>query len=1482
MASARHLVPPSASNSLMGNCPRPRSRSPARPGISPISSRPTSATPSSTSVSSSATQRAERVERAELGRERERGREPAPYLTHEVVHHGRRTLIPPDNAGRRRKGKNPKRREEKREEEVRFNLGYPFKATRQARERRRQQQQQENADPPPPSYEATTAVPNVLDMNPHHSQEIPSPSVASFRSAATSLPIESHGPPPPIPLSTRPDLPRVPTDVEDPSSPRESIGSDSPTPTPSSSSSKPTYGYEEKFADAEEYDSDSSCGYEMVDLDPSQRWEKDREAAGLSIAVRKEKGRIEEREKNTSPPDTPASSHAPTLAQLEKLEGMGKSASPRKRLMQKLSVKIPSSIHNTAGSHASMQSTSTVSSASNTAATTPSTPGTMRTLFRTQSPPQPPPTTPSTSRLALLRGHTFNRSSPMLAERGNAGAASSRAQNPPASNTGKGSSFLSHVKGKAKARRGSVPASTCPFTSSEPSEDWEVLPKDVDGIPYDFNEGNMGIMSKLRRRSSRGVLLQETAPQPGARPIFAELEGGSPRGSRSSSQVRHDPSPLGQGEARRAQQSPSPAPAPAVPKGHMRHYTSPTRFSGSGADPASAPPSPSLHRSAFQASSVSLSQVGHGSETAAAARERTTPFLKRTMHPSSPTRSEFDRASDQQSMHSLSSPTSAIRTMPIPVSNPSVAIARRAERSCSPIRTGHVISRSESAIHDHPLAPPSAIRTTPTIRPQDIPRPQIPAAQPAPQTPQEPQLPPQTPHTSQIPRAQTPQGDTLTLFNSAPALERGFAPGPELDASSDPNLSPRSRDRHARARSVQREDSSTPTYSTVYADASPPYTPRDPSTCIPLSTPMLMPDGAEDGEGATMSTPTSTFSSASFASALASASSSTVASAVSTPSMGVSALPLPPTPHSLAASMTSFGSSAASSPRKHYPGRPLPVTPPRSPLACSPSPMQAWLAARTNTGAGPMVDGHRLRPSASAHNLSIGTGAGVGEVRLRPSASVQFLKGRTNFIANADGHVASSSTFGPASASGSGSGVPEGLLIDLSEDSQLAAHPALSRFGGGAGAPLPPDLFDVAFDGPSDRDEDPVDDPDDEEEEDYDSGSEPATPTSGPAWMAGTRSGSPSAGAGVGAGSDGHGVSRHVRDSFSSIPYGCLPVGRGVHAGMHDSRLSLASNGADDAVDEFLSAPSTPLPAHAVLTPNALVPARLPIHAEVGAEEEEEEEERALAEFNDADADGEAEDEEGEVDEDASATASYESTPYGSYDSTRLQGSANDGPDVASVLARLSSGPGARADGSDYEVSAPAAHREGHLMLNKQRRDVAAATAAAGSASAAAGHQSQPPRRRRGGCGAAAAAALLMIADLLGPARLHSSLGDERAAAGSFPGGAGGGEGAGRGQGGEAAGVSRAERIEAALAACLVGRVDLERRRVMRDGRVKLKLALLGVGVDRCAICMSQFKEGQRGVLGMKCQHAFHERCVRVWLASSRTCPLCRERLDCE
>ncbi|KAF9265228.1 hypothetical protein L218DRAFT_860713 [Marasmius fiardii PR-910] len=80
------------------------------------------------------------------------------------------------------------------------------------------------------------------------------------------------------------------------------------------------------------------------------------------------------------------------------------------------------------------------------------------------------------------------------------------------------------------------------------------------------------------------------------------------------------------------------------------------------------------------------------------------------------------------------------------------------------------------------------------------------------------------------------------------------------------------------------------------------------------------------------------------------------------------------------------------------------------------------------------------------------------------------------------------------------------------------------------------------------------------------------------------------------------------------------------------------------------------------------------------------------------------------------------------------------------------------------------------------------------------------------------------------------------------------------------------------LPAPLLGQVSLDRRRVTKDGRVRVKLVLLECGVDKCGICLTQFKEGDCAVMSsIACHHAFHETCLRRWLSgNSKTCPNCR------
>ncbi|KAJ7523988.1 hypothetical protein O6H91_18G071900 [Diphasiastrum complanatum] len=46
-----------------------------------------------------------------------------------------------------------------------------------------------------------------------------------------------------------------------------------------------------------------------------------------------------------------------------------------------------------------------------------------------------------------------------------------------------------------------------------------------------------------------------------------------------------------------------------------------------------------------------------------------------------------------------------------------------------------------------------------------------------------------------------------------------------------------------------------------------------------------------------------------------------------------------------------------------------------------------------------------------------------------------------------------------------------------------------------------------------------------------------------------------------------------------------------------------------------------------------------------------------------------------------------------------------------------------------------------------------------------------------------------------------------------------------------------------------------------------------------CAVCLSEFQEGEKARLLPKCGHVFHLECIDKWLFSHSTCPLCRVSL---
>jgi len=81
-----------------------------------------------------------------------------------------------------------------------------------------------------------------------------------------------------------------------------------------------------------------------------------------------------------------------------------------------------------------------------------------------------------------------------------------------------------------------------------------------------------------------------------------------------------------------------------------------------------------------------------------------------------------------------------------------------------------------------------------------------------------------------------------------------------------------------------------------------------------------------------------------------------------------------------------------------------------------------------------------------------------------------------------------------------------------------------------------------------------------------------------------------------------------------------------------------------------------------------------------------------------------------------------------------------------------------------------------------------------------------------------------------------------------------------------------------------VGRVELEHRRVTASGQVRVRLSVAGVRVDRCGICLEQFRKGQLACI-LPCfhmcvlfmtDHSFHNHCTIELLRHAQQCPVCR------
>lgn len=50
--------------------------------------------------------------------------------------------------------------------------------------------------------------------------------------------------------------------------------------------------------------------------------------------------------------------------------------------------------------------------------------------------------------------------------------------------------------------------------------------------------------------------------------------------------------------------------------------------------------------------------------------------------------------------------------------------------------------------------------------------------------------------------------------------------------------------------------------------------------------------------------------------------------------------------------------------------------------------------------------------------------------------------------------------------------------------------------------------------------------------------------------------------------------------------------------------------------------------------------------------------------------------------------------------------------------------------------------------------------------------------------------------------------------------------------------------------------------------------------LSECAVCLSEFEDGEKGRILPKCNHSFHTECIDMWFHSHSTCPLCRSPVE--
>ncbi|KAH0826738.1 hypothetical protein J3R83DRAFT_5143 [Lanmaoa asiatica] len=456
----------------------------------------------------------------------------AACLTHSSTHNVRHPPSTPDNTPRTRKPKSKKKREERYEEEIQYNLSYDFRGAGSRRQAQSSRMRDEAglsalADfPPPPTYETATAVSTLVSENFVHQSGPLHPGLASPAVTVASLPLpggRSH-----LAGSDRSDTFSI--------------------DTASLSLLQPPH-------------EEDGSSIELVDLEPSERWELDRvRGIPLDERVKRYKMRSE-----TTPSGSPVLHRARLASQPTVSRNPGSQA---RFLASQLSLRIPESRDRYEDDR----------NQDNSDLSTPPTPkhhrmpsiaGSPSRFFHGRShSPQP-----SSSVISLLRNPSpFFKSTPSLLN-----LSPSQHGTPHRTRT-----KLFHRKSKERA-------------SSEPLEDWEVLERtgsgesSIDGSlppPSPPVTPQNTVMRQLPRTTASDVFVAPPTKFPTDR-------------SRKVNTVQI-PQTVGPDVHR-------PASPPFVAR-HVRRHTPSSRGSQMGASSAPVSPISASSTSTFSTSTISLSQ----------------------------------------------------------------------------------------------------------------------------------------------------------------------------------------------------------------------------------------------------------------------------------------------------------------------------------------------------------------------------------------------------------------------------------------------------------------------------------------------------------------------------------------------------------------------------------------------------------------------------------------------------------------------------------------------------------------------------------------------------------------------------------------------------------------------------------------------------------------------------------------------------------